>query len=263
MFLLNAVQNNEEVIKELKKQVEKSDGLVKDMEQKVISLQDHQISFLNDSISNFWTVTSVAIAVVAIIITGVSLFIGYLNRKAQKKMEDAEKVIGKAKNYISEFSKEKVELAKSRKDLEDYRKETKEFRIETEKRFTELTEFVKEIDKLKEDTQILFLKHQISIVLQEITNMINWGDKAFEILKAHKATEAKEANEYKNLREKYMMIEQEALAAIAGKLANDDSNNPLKMKEIYQRGEAYKAKCITIVANLDKLAREHLPLIIT
>ncbi|QTL49973.1 hypothetical protein [Priestia aryabhattai] len=170
MLLLNAVQNNEELIKELQKQVEKSNELVKDMEQKVISLQDHQISFLNDSISNFWTVTSVAIAVVAIIITGVSLFIGYLNRKAQKKMEDAEKVIGEAKFYIAEFSKEKAELENSRK--------------ETEGKIKELTDLIKseDIDQLKEDTKILFVKQKITSIFESINRTVINTNKKLEIL---------------------------------------------------------------------------------
>ncbi|QDZ88691.1 hypothetical protein [Priestia megaterium] len=258
MLILNAVQNNQELIKSLQDKVDKSESVVNSMKEEVNTIQGDQLDFLNNAITHMEWAVGIGVTLIIAIAGVIGWIINRSNANAEKKMENAERVIGEAKTYIKEFSKEKAELEKSRKELVDYRKETQDFRMETEKKFTELTEFVKEIDILKEDTQILFLKHQISIVLQEITTLMNFGDKSFKRMEDENGDmKAKEVEEYKKLRYEYMMIQQEALAAIAGKLANDDDKNSMRMQEIYQKGETFKAKCISCVTSLDKFVREY------
>lgn len=171
MLLLNAVQDNE--------------ALIKGMQEKVISMQDSQISFLNNVLSNIGWQLGIVLTLFTLIFAGVGWMINRSNENAQRKMENAEIIINQAEIAMNKFSKEKAELEESRQQLENYRKETEEYRKETERRFTELTELVnsKEIEKLKESMKILNIRHQMTNITENTKRIVNSGYNEMQLIK--------------------------------------------------------------------------------
>ncbi|GMG76957.1 hypothetical protein ShirakiTB12_54260 [Priestia megaterium] len=157
MLLLNAVQSN--------------DVLIKDMQDKVISMQDSQISFLNNILSNIGWQLGIVLTLFTLIFAGVGWMINRSNQNAQKKMENAERIINEAKNAMTDFAKYKEEL-------EEYRRETK-------KEFMELIELVnsKEIARLKEDVKVLSLVNRVNSYLVEAERELTMFQLEWEGLK--------------------------------------------------------------------------------
>lgn len=157
MLLLNIVENNE--------------ALIKEMQEKVISMQDSQISFLNNVLSNIGWQLGIVLTLFTLIFAAVGWMINRSNHNAQKKMENAERIINEAKNTMNDFAKYKEEL-------EEYRKETK-------KEFTELIELVnsKEISKLKEDVKVLSLINKVNSYLVEAKRQSTMFELEWEELK--------------------------------------------------------------------------------
>lgn len=147
-----------------------NDELIKEMQEKVVALQDHEISFLNDTIANIWATVGIG----AGIIVGIAGFVGWLinrsNQKAQEKMQLAEQILGDA-----QVAKE--ELVQYKADLEVYREETR-------KEFSELISLVnsEEIANLKNDIAILSITSQIRGNLEECQRMIDNGWQDYKYL---------------------------------------------------------------------------------
>ncbi|MFV5318711.1 hypothetical protein [Priestia megaterium] len=147
-----------------------NDELIKEMQDKVVALQDHEISFLNDTIANIWATVGIG----AGIIVGIAGFVGWLinrsNQKAQQKMQLAEQILGDA-----QVAKE--ELLQYKADLEVYREETR-------KEFSELISLVnsERIANLKNDIVILSITSQIRGNLEECQRMIDNGWQDYKYL---------------------------------------------------------------------------------
>lgn len=159
MFLLGVAQNVT------------NDEMVKQMQDQVISMQEKQISFLNDTISNTYTALGVIVALVAVFAAGVLTWISRTNLKAQKTMQQAEQLLGEA-------SEVKAGLLQDKADLAAYREET---RME----FEALTKLVNsdEIVKMKEDTKVLATKQRAIAVLNSNQELLNYAGEALQLLK--------------------------------------------------------------------------------
>ncbi|PEU35518.1 hypothetical protein [Bacillus toyonensis] len=83
--------SNEQIKEQLSKLQTKVESLetVKEVQDKIISAKDSQISFLNDSIANIWASVSIA-ATFIIFVFG---YVAWLNKQAQNKVEQAESLI--------------------------------------------------------------------------------------------------------------------------------------------------------------------------
>lgn len=66
-----------------------SNDVVKDLQDKVISLQDHEVAFLNTQISNIWATVGIAAGIIIALASGVLGFVSYSNNRAKKRMEEA------------------------------------------------------------------------------------------------------------------------------------------------------------------------------
>ncbi|WP_157410596.1 hypothetical protein [Bacillus albus] len=84
--------SNEQIKEQLSKLQTKVDSLeaVKDVQDKIISAKDSQISFLNDSIANMWAPIGIVAGIAGIIASGAFIYVTYLNQKAKKKIEQGE-----------------------------------------------------------------------------------------------------------------------------------------------------------------------------
>ncbi|AYY25028.1 spbB protein [Bacillus cereus group sp. Bce033] len=119
-----------------------SNDVVKDLQDKVISIQDHEVSFLNDTIANMLSAVGIAATVVAGIFTLAFAYVTYSNNRAQKNMKDAnEKMLEAteqlemAQGKIAELD-EKIVEAKSianvaQEKLEELERGQKEIQIAT------------------------------------------------------------------------------------------------------------------------------------
>ncbi|MFV1457178.1 hypothetical protein COL41_29235 [Bacillus mycoides] len=93
---------------------------VKELQDKVISIQEHQVSFLNDSIANMWQPIAIVAGLTGLIITGAFAYVTYLNRQAQKKIEKATIIIDQS-NEIAIIAQEKVnELIQKQLELNEF-----------------------------------------------------------------------------------------------------------------------------------------------
>lgn len=140
-------------------QASNNDKLVTDMQDKFTEIQQHEIEFLNNFITHLGWIFGVVATIVSLIV----VYIGYANRQAEKKMKEAEQVLGAAQAL-------KDELLQYKADLEEYRETT-------EKEFKELTKLVnsQEIADLKANTEFLSIRHRIDSLLFHIQDIVNKG----------------------------------------------------------------------------------------
>jgi len=225
MFLLaiNQSANNNELIKE--------------MQDKVISLQDHEISFLNDTIANMWATVAIGVGIVV----GIAGFIGWIirrsNHNAEKKMQLAEQILGDAQAA-------KEELLEYKADLEAYREETK-------KEFEELTKLVnsEEIKKIKDDTKILYAKNKISVAISQIQGMINNGENMIEVLKQTGFNiQGKEFRDFNECKHKFQYLQ------IYSRHPLDEVS---KAEYIASSCRELEKECFQVVIQLEKLWKQH------
>lgn len=149
-----------------------NEELIKEMQEKVVALQDHEISFLNDTIANMWAAVGIGVGIVVGIVGFIGWLINRSKQDAEEKMQLAEQILGDAQAAKEELMQYKV-------DLEVYREETR-------KEFEELTQLVNsaEIEELKEDTKILTAKKKIESSLAITENLIEVGHKELGMLVA-------------------------------------------------------------------------------
>jgi len=95
MKLILFTISNEQIKEQLSKLQTKVESLetVKEVQDKIISTKDSQISFLNDSIANMWAPIGIVSGIAGIIASGAFIYITYVNRQSQKILKTAEERI--------------------------------------------------------------------------------------------------------------------------------------------------------------------------
>ncbi|KZD37767.1 hypothetical protein B4083_2745 [Bacillus cereus] len=98
--------SNEQIKEQLSKLQTKVESLetVKEVQDKIIATKDSQIAFLNGQIANIWAPIAIATAV----ILSVFVYVAWLNRQAQKKVEQAESLINNS-HSIATIAQEKID----------------------------------------------------------------------------------------------------------------------------------------------------------
>ncbi|TKI92233.1 hypothetical protein FC699_20410, partial [Bacillus wiedmannii] len=90
---------------------------VKDVQDKIISAKDSQISFLNDSIANMWQPIAIVAGIAGLVITGAFAYVSILHHQAKKKREEVEELIQQS-HSISTVAQERLEeLEETQKEL--------------------------------------------------------------------------------------------------------------------------------------------------
>lgn len=87
-----------------------STDVVKDLQDKVISLHEHEVSFLNDTISNMLTVVGIGVAIITAFFSWAYFYVNNSNKRAQKKMDEASNKFKEAENKVVELE-EKIKEA--------------------------------------------------------------------------------------------------------------------------------------------------------
>ncbi|EJQ42897.1 hypothetical protein IEQ_05136 [Bacillus cereus BAG6X1-2] len=110
-----------------------SNDVVRELQDKVISIQDHEIAFLNGTIAIWAAGTGILVAIALVVI-------GFANNKAKKNMEDATDKLKDAEKKISDLESK---IAEANKILAD----TKSMANIAQDKLTELENEQEEIKK--------------------------------------------------------------------------------------------------------------------
>jgi len=111
--------SNEQIKEQLSKLQTKIESLetVKEVQDKIISTKDSQISFLNDSIANMWQPIAIVAAIAGLVITGAFAYVSILHHQAKKKRKEVEELIQQS-HSISTVAQERLEeLEEKQKEL--------------------------------------------------------------------------------------------------------------------------------------------------
>lgn len=109
--------SNEQIKEQLSKLQTKVESLetVKEVQDKIIATKDSQIAFLNGQIANIWT----PIAIVAGIITLVVTYVAWVNKRADKKIEQGESLISQNRETATTAKKELDKLTEKQTELNE------------------------------------------------------------------------------------------------------------------------------------------------
>lgn len=88
---------------------------VKDVQDKIISTKDSQISFLNDQIANIWTPITIVAGFIALVFG----YVAWLNQQAQNKVKQAESLINQNQETATVAQEKLNQLEVKHKDLND------------------------------------------------------------------------------------------------------------------------------------------------
>lgn len=123
--------SNEQIKEQLSKLQTKVESLenVKDVQDKIISAKDSQISFLNDSIANMWQPIAIVSGIAGLVITGAFAYVSILHHQAKKKREEVEELIQQshsistvAQERLEELEEKQIELNKLSSSLANNQK---------------------------------------------------------------------------------------------------------------------------------------------
>ncbi|OSX90319.1 hypothetical protein CN485_26570 [Bacillus cereus] len=159
--------SNEQIKEQLSKLQTKVESLetVKEVQDKIISTKDSQISFLEGQISNISTWVSIAAAVAGLIASLAFGYVTYLNKKANKTIEE-----GKERDRIAE---EKIQQAKSLIEKSQSTAAVAQTKIDELK------------DKQEELTDLLtstIINQQVDLLFKNIKFKIEYMDEATEYI---------------------------------------------------------------------------------
>ncbi|MFK4426070.1 hypothetical protein [Bacillus sp. RC51] len=243
LFAINQNQSNTvNQVKQLEEINKANEALIKDMQEKVISIQDHQISFLNDSLSNFWAIASTGVAIITLVSTLIGVYIGYSNRKAQKRMEDANTMMEIASQKMTE-AQEKIENA----DLFMNKVEEAMTKLETHERvtgdmFAELNKNIEEklvnLKAVEEKTDKLMIVQMLKEQLVLVNGRLNVCEKImYDLLENNPSIEGEEDFKQiklliEDLRQNYSDLESESFDSLRFTTKEDMNKLLDKCKEL-------------------------------
>ncbi|MEB8651462.1 spbB protein [Bacillus cereus] len=139
-----------------------SNDVVKDLQDKVISLQDHEVAFLNTTISNILTSVGIGVAIITTVFTAAFAYVTYSNKRAKKNMDEASRKLEEAENKVSELEEKSARLERKIVEAEKLLVDANSIsNIANEK----LQEVEEEQKKLKEETTRLNTSAQFDLAL--------------------------------------------------------------------------------------------------
>ncbi|WP_257143234.1 hypothetical protein [Bacillus wiedmannii] len=107
--------SNEQIKEQLSKLQTKVESLetAKDVQDKIISAKDSQISFLNDQIANIWTPITIVAGLIALVVT----YVAWVNKKADEKVEKAKDLIDQNQKTATLAQEKLGKLENKQKEL--------------------------------------------------------------------------------------------------------------------------------------------------
>ncbi|MCR6787889.1 MULTISPECIES: hypothetical protein [Bacillus cereus group] len=188
----------------------KTDEVVKELQDKVISIQDHQISFLNDSLANFLSYAGWIVGIAGLILVGIQVGIGAFikrqNDKTQIKMQEAESKMNEASQKLTE-AENKIEQAnqlsaEANDKLEQLKAQQNE--IEGLLNSKELEEKLNEIDSISRTAKMLETQVSANSHLSEASRILKQG---LELYAEREGDSPIIKNEIMKARQKYITLD--------------------------------------------------------
>ncbi|MGA5716913.1 spbB protein [Bacillus bombysepticus] len=120
-----------------------STDAVKELQDKVISLQDHEVAFLNTTISNMLTAVGIGVAIITAFFSWAYVYVRNSNKQAQDNIAKAEEQMLKANEMIKKAEGKILEADRiaekahfisnsAQEKLEELEREQKEVKMSTE-----------------------------------------------------------------------------------------------------------------------------------
>lgn len=207
MKLILFTISNEQIKEQLSKLQTKVESLetVKDVQDKIISAKDSQITFLQGEISNITSWVTWGAGLVITLASAAFIFIKLLEGKAKKKIEEAENALQSATEQLAQIeiarqqaaanltgSNEKIEQVNSLID------KSNNIAIIAQEKIDELLEKQSELNEL---ASTLSINQKTDISLKNIKIMLDFIEKAIESLfydinKTYPYSDSNEFNEY-------------------------------------------------------------------
>ncbi|KAA0769169.1 hypothetical protein DN392_26825 [Bacillus sp. BB51/4] len=135
-----------------------SNDVVRDLQDKVISIQDHEISFLNGTIAIWAAGTGILVAIAL-------TFIGVTNSKAQKKMEDANTKMSDATEKLKDAEKKISDLESKISEANQAVSQAQKIADSAQEKLDELENAQKELKKF---TSLLDSRQQVDAMLAAV-----------------------------------------------------------------------------------------------
>lgn len=167
--------SNEQIKEQLSKLQTKVESLenVKDVQDKIISAKDSQITFLQGEISTIITWGSIAIGVITALAAVIYSYIKSLEEKAKDKIEEAESTLQTATEQLTEIAdaRQKIETNLTESDvkieeLDSLIGESNKIATTAQGKLEELEETQKKLNNL---TTIAITNQKIDISIREIS----------------------------------------------------------------------------------------------
>ncbi|MEH7339205.1 hypothetical protein V7179_11580 [Priestia megaterium] len=191
-----------------------NDEMVKKMQEQVISMQDKQMSFLNDTIGNTndsITIFLTALGIISAVVIGV---ITYVHGQAKKRMDEAEVKMNEATQKITHAESLINTANETIERLEQYRDEVNTYRTETEQRVQELSLMIDEkminLKEIENSTNNLVISYKVRECLLYLGKTLRYIEKEIDFLIAVNWSErGKPVPDYQHLKERYEHVNRE------------------------------------------------------
>lgn len=188
-----------------------NDEMVKQMQEQVISMQDKQMSFLNDTIANTNETITIVVTILGVLSAAVITWIGFMQRNAKKKMDEAEVKMNEASEQLTHAESLVSKVAEDIEKLDKYRKEVDEYKVETERKFQELDASIdkrlEDLKQLEDKTNNLFYDYHVKEKLGFLRKRLDDIKKGIELLNGRDDISIKEVLVLDEVNKEYEIIE--------------------------------------------------------
>lgn len=182
-----------------------NDEMVKQMQDQVISMQDKQMSFLNDTIGNTNDSIIIFLTALGVVSASVITWIGFMQRNAKKKMDEAEEKMKVASEQLAHAESLIRKAEDDMSNLEKYRTEVGKYKGETEERFRDINFMIdnrmEDLKQIEDKTNNLWLRHQAAEKIARLGQMVEYIETTMEFHTDHDGT-GKEGPDYSEFKDR-------------------------------------------------------------
>lgn len=215
-----------------------STDVVKELQDKVISLHEHEVSFLNDTIANMQSNVSIALTIIGGLMTIVLAIIGFTNARAQKRMKEANDKMLEATDKIKDAEDKIKEAEKKISDLESKIAEANSVVTQAQSvadfAQDKMDELEKEQEEIKNFAERLESGIKTDAILNAIKMKIDFAKRKLDAFPSKESPRfSKLKDEYINFEDQYYKIQFDSGSRIMEdkKLTVEESDKVIKLAQ--------------------------------